>query len=171
MNIQITRINQEQQELFLNLYNLYLYDLSEFTGDEPKDNGNFDPTNTYLYLERQELHPYFIKTNEKVIGFILVCSPPFVIEEVDYTIQELFLLKKYRGRNIAARAVELVISKLDGTVRVEQLKINKSAVRFWKKFFEHHNIGFTEMEESIEIEGLEGQHTIVSQEFVITKIK
>lgn len=32
MNVKITSILAEQKELFLNLFNLYLYDLSEFSG-------------------------------------------------------------------------------------------------------------------------------------------
>lgn len=98
MNVQITSILPEQKELFLNLYNLYLYDLSEFSGEDLLEEGKYDPTNTYLYLERDELHPFLIQYEGKVIGFVLVCSPPYVPEEVDYTVQELFLVKNIAGR-------------------------------------------------------------------------
>lgn len=125
----------------------------------------FDPTNTYLYLERDELQPFFITKDEKVIGFLLVCSSPFVPEGVDYSIQELFILRKYRGNNIAAKAVNLVLNKLEGTIRIEQLKTNKAAVNFWKKFYYQHHILYSENEENIEVEGLEGMHTILIQEF------
>jgi len=168
MNIEITQIYKDQKELFLNLYNFYLYDLSEYTGDELRDEGMFDPTNTYLYLERSELFPYFIKKNGRIIGFVLVCSPPFVDENIDFAIQELFVLRKYRGKNIAKQAVQLVLGTLEGIIRVEQLKLNNSAVRFWNKFYEEHSIlKLSEKEESIEIEGLEGIHTIIKQEFRI----
>ncbi|WKL00584.1 hypothetical protein Q0F98_26655 [Paenibacillus amylolyticus] len=69
MNVQITSILAEQKELFLNLYNLYLYDLSEFSGEDLRKEGTYDPTNTYLYLERDELHPFLIQYEGKVIGF------------------------------------------------------------------------------------------------------
>jgi predicted acetyltransferase len=167
MNIHLTQISKENIELFLNLYNLYLYDLSEYNGDELKEDGTFDPTNTYLYLERDELQPFFIWKNDKVVGFILVCSPPFVPEGVHYTIQELFILRKYRGNNVASLAAEQILEKLNGTIRVEQLKINETAVIFWKKFYNKNSINYTESEESIEIEGLEGKHAILSQEFKI----
>lgn len=112
MNVQITSILAEQKELFLNLYNLYLYDLSEFSGEDLLEEGKYDPTNTYLYLERDELHPFLIQYEGEVIGFVLVCSPPYVPEEVDYTVQELFLVKKYRGQGLAAKAVDLVLLNL-----------------------------------------------------------
>lgn len=122
MNIEITRINKEQKDKFLNLYNLYLYDLSQYTGEDPKENGKFDSTNTYLYLERDELHPFFIMYEEKTIEFILICSPPFVSERADYIVQELFLLKKYRGMNIASKGIEKVLVQFTGKISLVSLR-------------------------------------------------
>ena len=166
MNVQITRIDNSQKELFLNLYNLYLYDLSEFSGEELLEEGKYDPTNTYLYLERAELHPFFILYDGKVIGFVLVCSPPYVDDDVDYTVQELFLVKKYRGQGLAAQAVNLVFAQFQGRFKVEQLANNLSAVSFWKKYYEQHHIEYVESEYSIEIENVAGSHRILSQAFV-----
>ncbi|UPK45526.1 GNAT family N-acetyltransferase [Paenibacillus pabuli] len=166
MNVQITRIDNSQKELFFNLYNLYLYDLSEFSGEELLEEGKYDPTNTYLYLERAELHPFFILYDGKVIGFVLVCSPPYVDDDVDYTIQELFLVKKYRGQGLAAQAVNLVFAQFQGRFKVEQLANNLSAVSFWKKYYEQHHIEYIESEYSIEIENVAGSHRILSQAFV-----
>lgn len=165
MAIEITRITKDQRDTFLNLYNLYLYDLSEYTAEDPEENGKFDPTNTYLYLERDELHPFFIRYLDKPIGFILVCSPPFVPEGVDYTIQELFLLKKYRGNNIASKGIEKVLDQFKGKFSIGQLEANKPAISFWKKYYQKHNIDFIEVRESIEIDGLEGLQKTVSQSF------
>lgn len=165
MNVEITRITKEQEETFLNFYNLYLYDLSVYTGEDPKENGEFDPANTYLYLERDELYPYFIINEGIPIGFVLICSPPFVSEEVNYTIQELFLLKKYRGKNLAYQAIETVLGKHKGTFSISQLEENKPAVRFWKKYYQEHNISFNEEQENIPIEGLEGLHKLITQTF------
>lgn len=166
MNVQITRIDNSQKDLFLNLYNLYLYDLSEFSGEDLLEEGKFDPTNTYLYLERAELHPFFILDEGKVIGFVLVCSPPYVDNDVDFTVQELFLVKKYRGQGLAAQAVDLVFAQFQGRFKVEQLAINQSAVSFWKKYYEQHHIEYVESEYSIEIKSVSGRHRILSQTFI-----
>lgn len=168
MDIEITKITKDQADTFLNLYNLYLYDLSEYTCEDPKDDGKFDPTNTYLYLEREELHPFFVMHLGKPIGFILVCSPPFVPEGVNFTIQELFLLRKYRGNRIASLGVEKVFKQLKGKISIGQLVENKPAVRFWKKYYEEHNIDFFEEQETIEIDGL-GLQKVISQTFEIPK--
>ncbi|MBO9597230.1 MAG: GNAT family N-acetyltransferase [Cohnella sp.] len=168
MSFQLARINTDQLEAFLNLYNLYLYDLSPFNGDEPKEDGKFDPTNTYLYLERNELHPFFIRYEERNVGFILVTSPPFVDEGVDYSIQELFLLKKYRGMNLASLAAEQVLATFKGRFRVAELKNNTAAVRFWNKFYKDHNIRYDEQEETVELDGLDGRLRVVYQDFTVS---
>lgn len=168
MSFRLARITRNQQEEFLNLYNLYLYDLSPFNGDELQENGKFDPTNTYLYLERDELHPFFIRYEERTVGFILVTSPPFVDEGIDYSIQELFLLRKYRGMNLASLAVEQVLATFKGRFRVAELKNNTAAVRFWNKFYKDHNIRYDEQEETIELDGLDAKHRVVYQDFTVS---
>ncbi|MGG6310435.1 GNAT family N-acetyltransferase [Paenibacillus macerans] len=167
MDIRLMEILPEQQELFLNLYNLYLYELSAFTGEDPAEDGRFDLANTHLYLERKELLPYFVYCSGKVAGFVLVCTPPFVPEGIDYTLQELFLLKKYRGRQVAQTAVAEVMQRMSGQVRVEQLRNNAAAVSFWQKFYKRHSIAFEETVEIVEIEGLPGTHEMVAQTFFI----
>ncbi|MBT2284895.1 GNAT family N-acetyltransferase [Paenibacillus polymyxa] len=171
MNVQIKSILAEQKELFLNLYNLYLYDLSEFSGEDLLKEGKYDPTNIYLYLERDELHPFLIKYEGKVIGFVLVCSPPYVPEGVDYTVQELFLVKKYRGQGLAAQVIDLVFAQFRGTFKVEQLANNAAAVSFWKRYYEQHHIEYTESEYNIEIDNITGSHRILSQTFVRGRAK
>ncbi|MGZ7440479.1 GNAT family N-acetyltransferase [Paenibacillus sp. TH7-28] len=168
MDVCISEILPEHRELFLNLYNLYLYDLSQFTGEDPAEDGRFDTSNNDLYLERKELFPYFIHCSGNVAGFVLVCAPPFVPNGIDYTIQELFLLKKYRGRQIAQTAVAEVIRRLSGRVRVEQLKNNAAAVAFWRSFYKRHAIIYAETSESVEIEGVPGVHEMLAQTFTLS---
>lgn len=165
MNVDIVKISKEHKNKFLSLYNLYLYDLSQYTGEDTQENGQYDPTNTYLYLERDELHPFFIEYEGKTVGFILICSPPFVPEGVDYTIQELFLLKKYRGKNIASICVSKVLERFEGNISISQLEENKPAVHFWKTYYREHNLNYTEVHDSIQLDGLDGWHKVLTQTF------
>ncbi|BFH68954.1 MAG: GNAT family N-acetyltransferase [Paenibacillus dendritiformis] len=169
MSLRIVEIYPDRKETFLNLYNLYLYELSAYTGEDIQADGTFEWNDTHLYFERNELHPYFITYDDRLAGFILVCSPPFVPKGIDYTIQELFVLKKYRGKNLASEAVIEVLNRFPGSYSVEQLKNNIAAVRFWKKFYKEQKIDFLEREDSIELEGLPGTYELLSQTFVISK--
>ncbi|MFD1178016.1 GNAT family N-acetyltransferase [Paenibacillus puldeungensis] len=165
MKIELTTITKEHLDTFLNLYNLYLYDLSEFTGEDSLDTGLYDLEDNHLYVERDELHPFFITYEGRNIGFVLVCAPPFVPKEVDFTIQEMFLLRKYRGMGIAKAVVERILERFHGKIRVDQLANNMAAVHFWKKYYREHLIQFTEREEKVVLGELEGLHTVICQTF------
>ncbi|RCX21428.1 putative acetyltransferase [Fontibacillus phaseoli] len=168
MNLQLSEIGVSEKELFFNLYNLYLYELSSYTGEDVREDGKFDLGNTHLYLEKQALIPYLIRADEQIAGFVLICSPPYTPNEEEYSIQELFLLKKFRGRNLAAETVSQVFHLHPGTYHVEQLENNFAAVRFWKKLYANLKISFVEERTSVTIDGLPGEHGIVSQRFAVT---
>ncbi|BFH13788.1 GNAT family N-acetyltransferase [Paenibacillus melissococcoides] len=169
MSLQIEEIHPDQKATFLNLYNLYLYELSAYTGEDIQPDGTFELSDTHLYIDRNELHPYFITYDDQLAGYILLCWPPYVPSGIDYSIQELFVLKKYRGKNLASEAVNAVLNRFPGSYSVEQLKNNIAAVRFWKKFYKEQKIDFREREDSIELEGLPGTYDMLSQTFVISK--
>lgn len=60
MNVQITRIDNSQKELFFNLYNLYLYDLSEFSGRNClKRESTIQRIPISIWNERNYIHSLF----------------------------------------------------------------------------------------------------------------
>lgn len=101
MNTKIQKITEADQECFVNMFNYYLYELSAYSLEDIGTNGTFEMEDISPYYQDERLHPYFIKVKENLVGFILVTSPPYVGEGVDYSVQELFVLPKYRGMNIA----------------------------------------------------------------------
>lgn len=169
MDIRITPITATDKDIFLNLYNLYLYDLSSYTGEDVQEDGKYDIGTNGLYLEREELYPYLIRVGEQPAGFVLVCSPPFTPDNVDFTIQELFLLKKFRGKHVAEEAVMKVFERHPGTYCVEQLEHNLPAVGFWKKLYAKHGISYSSDKSFVEIDGLPGEFPLISQTFSIGK--
>lgn len=86
-----------------------------------------------------------------------------------YTVQELFVLKKYRGTKIASITVEKVLGQLSGKISICQLAANQRAVAFWKKYYREHHIDYVETRERIPIDGLEGLQEIISQSFEIQR--
>ncbi|OMF94774.1 GNAT family N-acetyltransferase [Paenibacillus sp. FSL R7-0337] len=127
---QITDTNKEQ---FENLFNYYLYELSAYSQEDIGAEGTFEMEDISPYYRDERLYPYFITFNEKIVGFILVTSPPFVAKEVDYSVQELFVLPKYRGTNIAKDAVLQIFKLYSGRYEVGMFKSNVKAVKFWTK--------------------------------------
>ncbi|MEF2965330.1 GNAT family N-acetyltransferase [Paenibacillus sp. M1] len=167
MKVQLSILSKHEQELFYNLYNLYLYELSSYTREDIRENGKYDMGNNYLYLEKEALFPYLISADSRIAGFVLMCTPPYTPKGIQFSIQELFLLRKYRGQNLAAEAVRRIFRLHPGSYHIEQLANNQPAVSFWKKLYTKLNIAYKEELNSIEMDGLPGVHHILSQTFSV----
>ncbi|WJE50685.1 GNAT family N-acetyltransferase [Bacillus cereus] len=147
MNVTLETISMEQLKILKNFYALYLHDLSEFSPTlHPNENGFFEFDAFELICNREELSPYFITYEEKYVGFLLFAKPPFTAPETDYCINDFFLLKAYRGKKIANQAILELLKQYKGTYYVMQLKSNKTAVNFWKKFYQKNEIEYQEVE-------------------------
>lgn len=147
---QITHTNKEQ---FENLFNYYLYELSAYSQEDIGSKGTFEMEDISPYYRDERLYPYFITFNEKIVGFILVTSPPYVEEGVDYSVQELFVLPKYRGTNIAKDAVMQIFKLYSGRYEVGMFKSNLKAVKFWTKLISALEISVSVEDSFVEIGG------------------
>lgn len=147
---QITGTNKEQ---FENLFNYYLYELSAYSQEDIGAEGTFEMEDISPYYRDERLYPYFIKFDDKIVGFILVTSPPYVAQEVDYSVQELFVLPKYRGTNIAKDAVKQIFKLYSGRYEVGMFKSNVKAVKFWTKLISALEIPVFVEDGSTEIQG------------------
>lgn len=147
---QITVTNKEQ---FENLFNYYLYELSTYSQEDVGTKGTFEMEDISPYYKDERLYPYFITYNEKMVGFILVTSPPYVANEVDYSVQELFVLPKYRGSNIAKDAVMQIFKLYSGRYEVGMFKSNMKAVKFWTKLISTLDVSVFVEDSFIEIQG------------------
>ncbi|GFN33001.1 hypothetical protein PCURB6_32610 [Paenibacillus curdlanolyticus] len=133
MKVTLQQITESNKEQFENLFNYYLYELSPYSREDIGTKGTFEMEDISPYYRDERLYPYYIMLNERIAGFILVTSPPYVAEDVDYSVQELFVLPKYRGTNIAQDAVVQIFKLYPGRYEVGMYKSNIIAVKFWTK--------------------------------------
>ncbi|MDT0123035.1 GNAT family N-acetyltransferase [Paenibacillus sp. RRE4] len=153
MKATIQQITDTNKEPFENLFNYYLYELSAYSQEDVGTKGTFEMEDISPYYKDERLYPYFITYNEKMVGFILVTSPPYVANEVDYSVQELFVLPKYRGSNIAKDAVMQIFKMYSGRYEVGMFKSNMKAVKFWTKLLSTLDVSVSVEDSSIEIQG------------------
>ena len=153
-NINLVKVKLEGKAKLKGLMSLYLHDLSEFAKDlKINEDGLFEYEGIDLYFEDEELMPFFICSENEVVGFVLVNSGKFIGPNIDYSIHELFILKGFRKKGIARIAIKKILNSYMGEYKVEQLKENKTAIRFWKNFYEVQSIKYIEQKE--EIDGFE----------------
>ncbi|WP_342551277.1 GNAT family N-acetyltransferase [Paenibacillus sp. FSL R7-0652] len=137
-----------QREILSNLAALYLHDLSAYTRElEPNDQGLFEYEGLHLYEEDERLHAFLIMHDSRIAGFVLLNEPPYTSEDVNYCVNELFILNPFRNKGIGQAAVRLVFEQFPGKYLVFQLAENQRAISFWRKVYEKYSIHHTEVEE------------------------
>lgn len=153
MTVSLKPISIDQKHILENLYSLYLHDLSEFnTTLDISSNGNFEFDSFVLIWETEGLSPYFLINDASIVGFLLLLERPFLKKEYDYSINDIFILKKYRRKGFAKALLMKLFKQKTGSYFIIELETNKAAVSFWKRMFIDLDIHFEEEKKIIDNE-------------------
>lgn len=159
-DITIFEASVGEKELLRNFLALYLHDLSEYTERlDINRQGFFDYRDLDKYFYRKFLIPLLYQVNRQPAGFILLDQKPYTPKNIDYFINEFFILKKYRRKGIAKMVIKELFTIYPGRYLVLQLSSNLPAINFWHKVYEENGLQYTET-----IEELDGEECL-SQEF------
>jgi aminoglycoside 6'-N-acetyltransferase I len=146
MKINTILANNENSNIIKNLYPLYLHDLSEHYEDFPNEYGIYEEEPIKTLTEQYEvqniwfekpnvLFPYIIMVEDKPAGFMLIATAPYAPKTTDYYVSEFFLLRPYRGKNIAQAAAKQVFDKFPGIWELYTNHLPKNLIgqKFWRK--------------------------------------
>ncbi len=133
-NVQIIPADAGKRELMRGLMNLYLYDFSEFTGEEVNQRGGYEDGYLPRYWIEPNRYPFLILVNGKPAGFVLVRDQTGPGEgQVTHHIAEFFVMRKYRRRGVGQRAAWAVFDRFPGRWFVSEMEENRPAQVFWRK--------------------------------------
>lgn len=153
MTVTLQKGLEADKTILRNLYSLYLHDLSSCaTNIDIGEDGFFHFDDLDMFWRVEGISPYLIKLDDNIIGFLLLLERPFLKKEIDFGINDLFILNKYKGKGLGRQAVNELLQEKRGKYFVVELVENKPAVSFWKKLFTEGNIGFEERAELIDEE-------------------
>lgn len=158
MNVKMILSTSDDASFVKNMYPLYLHDLSQFSGEGPNEHGILEATAVRtlgeqgdvqnIWWEKPEiLLPFIIQADGRAAGFALVARPPHVAENVDYLLQEFFLLHAFRGRGIGDLAAWEIFDRFRGRWELHVLPGNLPAQAFWRRLL--RNGGNTRFEERL----------------------
>ena len=153
LTVKLQEVLESEKTILRNFYSLYLHELSNFTPNlDIAEDGLFHFEELDKFWEVDGLSPYFIMSDDKIIGFILLLERPFLKKSNDYGINDLFILNKYKGKGLAEQAVRKLFEEKQGQYFVMQVVENKRAVAFWKKVYNGLNIESQERQDLIDDE-------------------
>lgn len=131
MQVTVEAVAFEDKGVLRRLVQLYLHDMSEFTGADADAHGEFG----YRYLDHywapdaaEERHALFVRADGALAGFAMVRR---VADE--WQMAEFFIMRRFRRERIGSFAAEVVFRRFPGRWSVHQLPTNLPAQAFWPR--------------------------------------
>jgi predicted acetyltransferase len=134
MHLQVIPATPEQEPILANLLELYAHDFSEFHDVELGPDGRFGYKQLPLYWSEPGRHPFLVRMDGKLAGFVLVKRGSEVSgDEAVWDMVEFFVVRGYRRRGIGTEIAHQVWGRFPGAWEVRVMESNHSAHPFWER--------------------------------------
>ncbi|MEL6254886.1 MAG: GNAT family N-acetyltransferase [Bacteroidota bacterium] len=133
MILEIELAPKSQRPVLRQLMELYCYDFSEYDDLELNEHGYYAYSYLDYYWTEEDRHPYLIKVDGNLAGFVLVNQHFVKLRPPGHTIAEFFIMRKYRKQGLVKRVAFEIFDKYGGSWEVAQQLSNKPSLVFWEK--------------------------------------
>jgi predicted acetyltransferase len=156
LDLHDARVSASDREWLVNVYPLYLHDLSEFDNHyyELNDSGLWEPDYLPNWLADDTDHPLIICESGNRVGFALVneTPSPHMMPGIHFRVSEFFVLKMYRRKGFGRHAALALFTQFNGRWQLSVLVRNTPAIQFWRSIIAEHTRGdFQEEKDTMEI--------------------
>jgi len=133
MTISLEPVKIEEKQILKNLGELYIYELSQHSPIDVDDLGLYDDFDDLdLYWTEEGRHPFFIRVDNKLAGFVLVFDGRQIEEiETNYSIDEFFIMYQYKRKGIGKHCARYIFDKFKGKWQIWFHPKNEAAKIFW----------------------------------------
>jgi predicted acetyltransferase len=136
MDLNDARASAVDREWLINVYPLYLHDLSEFDDHyyTLNEQGLWEPDYLPSWLDEGTDHPLIISESGGRVGLALVNeSPsPYLMPGIRYRLSEFFVLRKYRRCGFGRRSALALLDQFRGRWQLSVLPRNRPGICFWR---------------------------------------
>lgn len=156
-NIEIIPASREQEPVLANLLELYIYDFSEIIDLKLGENGRFGYESISLYWEDSSRHPFLIKADGHLAGFVLLRKGSQISRNNDvWDVTEFFIVRGSRRLGVGMEVAHKVWKQFSGKWEVRVRNKNQRAMEFWAHTVSEY-LGKTTHPTPLEMNG-EGWH-------------
>jgi len=132
----------EQKPLVARLFQLYAYDFSEVTGDDPGPAGLFRVPSIDRYWQETGWRPFLLEVDGACAGFVVVSGRSRLADGLDrWDMAEFFVLRRHRRAGVGMRAAVLAFEAFPGPWEVRQMARATAATAFWRKVIDRYTGG------------------------------
>ncbi len=147
MNYQLERVSIDHKDILFNLLQFALYDGSQYIENELTENGKFNYTWFDSYFTDLDREAYFIKDNDKYLGFIMI-NENLKFNKSGKSIAEFLIMPQYRRNHIGKKVAIEIFEKYRGYWEIEPIENSEQAYCFWKKTIEQYTNNEYEIKEN-----------------------
>jgi predicted acetyltransferase len=142
MQIDLPRASIHDAPILTNLFQYYVYDMSEVVETNFGADGRFVIRSLDGYWSDPWRHPHLVRVNGNLAGFALIQQRSRITgDEHTWDIAEFFVLRKYRRHGVGSTVATRVFDSFRGKWEVRELKTNHAAIAFWRRVVAGHTKG------------------------------
>jgi predicted acetyltransferase len=141
MDISIMPVSKDEKEVLRNLMEKYNYEFSQYEDTDVNEFGLYGYTYLDHYWTDKYRFAYFIKVNNKLAGFLMISEHKEIEMETYYTMNEFFVMYKYRKMGIGTYAVKEIFNKYKGKWYIGYTPRNIISKIFWNKIVGEYTNG------------------------------
>lgn len=139
MVIDIKKIEKKDKHVLDNLFQLYLHDISLSLPMDVNKDGLFDCDSLDVYINEKINHySFFIKVNNKYIGFALIDKKLVESNNDNYELTMLFILNSYKNNGIGRLIAFKIFDMFEGNWEIKPTPHSKRAKKFWKRVIKEY---------------------------------
>lgn len=135
MEVELVPAEKQDKSVVRNLMELYLYDFSEFAGDDVDEHGLYGYNRLDHYWTEPGRYPFLFRVDGAWAGFALVSSFSYfgVTRQDVYAFAEFFVMRKYRRRGVGSRMARALFKRFPGRWEIAEMPENIAAQAFWRR--------------------------------------
>jgi len=132
VEVEVVPARPEQEPALANMLELYAHDFSEFVDLKLGADGRFGYRHLPLYWKEPGRHPFIIKADGHLAGFVFVRRGSEVSDDVDvWDIAEFFVVRGFRRLGVGTKAAQDIWRQFPGKWEVRVIDRNQRAREFW----------------------------------------
>ena len=129
--IKLVPVKAEERELFWNINQKYLYEMTNFYDDEMDAMGNYHYGHFPEYFTDPKRKAFFICNEDVKVGFVMINPYSVIGHTPDHTMAEFTIFPAHRRKHYATDAVMLILATYKGQWEIKYNEKNIPAKKLW----------------------------------------
>ena len=136
--IALKKIELPDKSRFWNIFQKYLYEMTNYYDMDMDALGNFPYKYFGSYFEDSEREAVFIYDDGVLVGFAMINDYSCLGSRIDYAMGEFTIFPQYRRKRLGMKAVQEIFARHRGRWEIKYSNRNKAAEALWTNASEQY---------------------------------